>query len=105
MRSLATAGSTSAGAEAATAARRGAAGSAAGASPDDVAARSAAAASAITTARRTASTLGSASSVPVVMESDRDRRMDKLHALRGAGIEPYPYRFDRSTTVAELRQR
>jgi lysyl-tRNA synthetase class 2 len=39
------------------------------------------------------------------MESDRDRRMAKLDALRGAGVEPYPYRFDRSVTVPELRER
>jgi lysyl-tRNA synthetase class 2 len=31
--------------------------------------------------------------------------MAKLDALRGAGIEPYPYRFDRSITLAELRER
>jgi lysyl-tRNA synthetase class 2 len=39
------------------------------------------------------------------METDRDRRMAKLDALRGAGVEPYPYRFDRSITLAELRER
>jgi lysyl-tRNA synthetase class 2 len=39
------------------------------------------------------------------MESDRERRMAKLDALRGTGVEPYPYRFDRSITLAELRDR
>ena len=31
-------------------------------------------------------------------------RLAKIDALRGAGLEPYPYRFDRTHTLAELRE-
>jgi lysyl-tRNA synthetase class II len=36
-------------------------------------------------------------------ESERQHRLEKLDALRARGIEPYPVRFDRDTTAAELR--
>src|SRR5436190_6784721 len=39
------------------------------------------------------------------LAAERERRLEKIDALREAGIEPYPYRFDRSTTLAELRRR
>jgi lysyl-tRNA synthetase class 2 len=39
------------------------------------------------------------------LAAERDRRLDKVDALRDAGVEPYPYRFDRSTTLGELRRR
>src|SRR5215213_7086980 len=39
------------------------------------------------------------------MDAERERRLGKLDALRADGIEPYPYRFDRSATLGELRQR
>jgi lysyl-tRNA synthetase, class II len=37
------------------------------------------------------------------LEAERQRRAAKLDALRAAGHEPYPYRFDRTTTLGELR--
>jgi lysyl-tRNA synthetase, class II len=37
------------------------------------------------------------------LAAERQQRLAKLDALRAAGIEPYPYRFDRTTTLAELR--
>src|SRR3954447_13352150 len=39
------------------------------------------------------------------MDAEQERRLAKLDALRDDGIEPYPYRFDRSTTLGELRRR
>jgi len=39
------------------------------------------------------------------LAAERERRLEKVDALRAAGVEPYPYRFDRSTTLAELRRR
>jgi lysyl-tRNA synthetase class 2 len=35
----------------------------------------------------------------------RQSRLKKLEQLRERGIEPYPYRFDRSHAIAEIRQR
>jgi lysyl-tRNA synthetase, class II len=34
----------------------------------------------------------------------RARRLEKLQALRARGVEPYPVRFDRDSTVAAVRQ-
>src|SRR5712675_1927450 len=39
------------------------------------------------------------------MDAEQERRLSKLDALRDDGIEPYPYRFDRSATLGEIRQR
>jgi len=36
---------------------------------------------------------------------ERRRRLEKVDALRAAGRDPYPVRFDRSLTIAELRDR
>jgi lysyl-tRNA synthetase class 2 len=38
-------------------------------------------------------------------EAERERRLAKLDALRERGVEPYPVRFDRDATAAELRAR
>ena len=38
-------------------------------------------------------------------QEERDHRLAKLDALREQGIEPYPVRFDRDHTVAEIRER
>ncbi len=32
---------------------------------------------------------------------ERERRIEKLQELRGLGVEPYPYRYERTHTVAE----
>jgi lysyl-tRNA synthetase class 2 len=34
----------------------------------------------------------------------RERRLEKLQALRGRGVEPYPVRFDRDSTADAVRQ-
>ena len=34
---------------------------------------------------------------------ERAARLAKLEARREQGVEPYPYRFDRTATLAELR--
>src|ERR1700679_2829107 len=34
----------------------------------------------------------------------RARRLEKLAALRARGVEPYPVRFDRDSTVSAVRQ-
>jgi len=39
------------------------------------------------------------------MDAEQERRLAKVDALREDGVEPYPYRFDRSDTLGELRQR
>jgi lysyl-tRNA synthetase, class II len=39
------------------------------------------------------------------MDAEQERRLAKLDALREDGIEPYPYRFDRSATLGEIRRR
>lgn len=36
---------------------------------------------------------------------ERERRLAKLDGLRARGVEPYPVRFDRDTTAAELHAR
>ncbi|MDQ1532560.1 MAG: lysyl-tRNA synthetase, class [Actinomycetota bacterium] len=36
---------------------------------------------------------------------ERDARMAKVEALRAAGVDPYPVRFDRSATAGELHDR
>jgi lysyl-tRNA synthetase len=42
---------------------------------------------------------------PDFEEAERARRLAKLACLRERGVEPYPVRFDRDTTAAELRAR
>ena len=37
--------------------------------------------------------------------SIRAQRLDKVAALRAEGVEPYPYRFDRSSDIAPVRER
>ena len=37
------------------------------------------------------------------LAAERALRLSKLEALRDAGINPYPYRFDRSASLGELR--
>ncbi|MEL6890300.1 MAG: lysine--tRNA ligase [Actinomycetota bacterium] len=37
------------------------------------------------------------------LEAEKARRLGRVAALRESGDEPYPYRFDRSHTLAELR--
>jgi lysyl-tRNA synthetase class 2 len=37
--------------------------------------------------------------------AERSRRHARVDALRDGGIEPYPYRFDRSHTLGEIRDR
>jgi lysyl-tRNA synthetase class 2 len=39
------------------------------------------------------------------LAAERARRQAQVDAIRAAGGEPYPYRFDRTHTVAEVRQR
>ena len=38
------------------------------------------------------------------LEHEKARRLADLSALRNAGVNPYPYRFDRSHTLGEIRQ-
>ena len=38
-----------------------------------------------------------------VLQTERAKRFAKVDDLRGGGTEPYPYRFDRTHTLAELR--
>ncbi|NBX13312.1 MAG: lysine--tRNA ligase, partial [Acidimicrobiia bacterium] len=33
----------------------------------------------------------------------RERRLEEIERLRGQGVNPYPYRFDRSHTLGEIR--
>jgi lysyl-tRNA synthetase, class II len=37
------------------------------------------------------------------LAAEKAKRLDKIEALRGAGTNPYPYRFDRTHSLAELR--
>ena len=37
------------------------------------------------------------------LAAEKARRLAKLDALRRAGTDPYPYRFDRTHTLGELR--
>ncbi|MGH9133637.1 MAG: lysine--tRNA ligase [Ilumatobacteraceae bacterium] len=39
------------------------------------------------------------------MAAERARRLARVEDLRSAGAEPYPYRFDRSHTLHEIRQK
>src|SRR3954468_12467654 len=39
------------------------------------------------------------------LAAERDRRLAKLDALRAVGTEPYPYRFDRTALLGDLRDR
>jgi lysyl-tRNA synthetase class 2 len=39
------------------------------------------------------------------LQAERSRRLGRVEEIRGAGTEPYPYRFDRSHTLREIRQR
>ena len=39
------------------------------------------------------------------LAAEKARRLAKLDALRRAGTDPYPYRFDRTHTLGELRAR
>jgi lysyl-tRNA synthetase, class II len=39
------------------------------------------------------------------VSDERDRRLDKVDALRRSGVDPYPVRFDRTLTLGELRDR
>ncbi|MGI9644202.1 MAG: lysine--tRNA ligase [Ilumatobacteraceae bacterium] len=48
------------------------------------------------------STDGSASGSGLAAE--KERRLAQVQALRAGGTEPYPYRFDRTHTLAELRE-
>lgn len=38
------------------------------------------------------------------LQAERAKRFDKIDALRDGGVNPYPYRFDRTHTLAELRE-
>ena len=38
------------------------------------------------------------------LEQEKARRLDSLDALRAEGTNPYPYRFDRSHTLGEIRK-
>ncbi|MCU1344854.1 MAG: lysS, partial [Acidimicrobiia bacterium] len=40
---------------------------------------------------------------PSHLAAEKDRRLAKLAALAEQGTEPYPYRFDRTSTLSELR--
>jgi lysyl-tRNA synthetase, class II len=37
------------------------------------------------------------------LAAEKAKRLDKIAALRDAGTNPYPYRFDRTHTLEELR--
>ncbi len=39
------------------------------------------------------------------LADERERRQGKVDALRAIGVEPYPVRFDRTHTLAEVRER
>jgi len=39
------------------------------------------------------------------MDAEQQRRLAKVDALRDDGVEPYPYRFDRSDTLGQVRRR
>src|SRR3954449_3817544 len=38
------------------------------------------------------------------LAAEKSKRLDKIAALREQGTEPYPYRFDRSHTLADVRR-
>ncbi|MBM3799452.1 MAG: lysine--tRNA ligase, partial [Actinobacteria bacterium] len=37
------------------------------------------------------------------LAAEKARRLDRLAEMRAAGVEPYPYRFDRTHTLTEAR--
>ena len=37
------------------------------------------------------------------MAAEKAKRLNKIAILRDAGTNPYPYRFDRTHTLAQLR--
>ncbi|MGA1299233.1 MAG: lysine--tRNA ligase, partial [Ilumatobacteraceae bacterium] len=37
------------------------------------------------------------------LAAEKTRRLTRVDQLRDAGVNPYPYRFDRSHTLAEVR--
>ena len=39
------------------------------------------------------------------LAAERARRMERVDDLRSSGVEPYPYRFDRSDELATIRER
>jgi lysyl-tRNA synthetase, class II len=39
------------------------------------------------------------------LAAEKARRLARVDELRANGVSPYPYRFDRSHTVAEVRER
>ena len=39
------------------------------------------------------------------LASERIRRLARIDAVRDSGVTPYPYRFDRTHTLAEIRER
>ena len=38
------------------------------------------------------------------LEAERERRLGRLEAMRSEGVEPYPYRFDRTHRLVEIRE-
>ena len=38
------------------------------------------------------------------LDAERARRHRRVEELRRSGVEPYPYRFDRTHTLHELRE-
>jgi lysyl-tRNA synthetase class 2 len=38
------------------------------------------------------------------LAAEKVRRLERVDELRGRGVEPYPYRFDRSHTLGEIRR-
>ena len=38
------------------------------------------------------------------LAAERARRQHRVDDLRAAGVEPYPYRFDRTHSAAEVRE-
>ena len=38
------------------------------------------------------------------LAAERTRRLDRIDTMRAAGVNPYPYRFDRTHTLVEIRE-
>ncbi|MEY3581896.1 MAG: lysyl-tRNA synthetase, partial [Actinomycetota bacterium] len=38
------------------------------------------------------------------LAAERTRRLDRIDAMRAAGVNPYPYRFDRTHSLGEIRE-
>ncbi len=51
----------------------------------------------------TTDTTGTTGTTGSGMAAERAKRLGKIAQLRAAGTDPYPYRFDRTSTLAELR--